>query len=132
MGARLLPRFEVLLGHLDLDARLAAADLVVTAEGALDGQTPHGKIPAEVAHRAKRSGRPVLVLAGTLGHGAHEVRAVGVDAYSSILPAPVPLREALGRAGEFLADAAEHAIRMILLGTRLPQTAGTHLPSSVR
>ncbi|MEJ8656720.1 glycerate kinase [Streptomyces sp. MS1.AVA.4] len=136
VGGRLLPRFEVLLGHLDLDARLAAADLVVTAEGALDAQTPHGKIPAEVAHRAKRAGRPVLALAGTLGHGAHEVRAVGVDAYSSIVPAPVPLREALGRAGEFLADAAERAIRMILLGTRLPsplaQTAGTQRPSSVR
>ncbi|MGW8954471.1 hypothetical protein [Streptomyces sp. NPDC055709] len=59
-----------------------------------------------------------------------------MDAYSSIVPAPVPLREALGRAGEFLADAAERAIRMILLGTRLPsplaQTAGTQRPSSVR
>ncbi|MFD4375265.1 glycerate kinase [Streptomyces sp. NPDC058486] len=119
LEARLLPRFEVLLDHVDLDARLARADLVITAEGALDGQTVRGKVPAEVARRAKAHGVPVLALAGTLGQGAHEVRAVGVDAYGSILPAPVALPEALDRGAEFLADAAERALRMVLLGTRL-------------
>ncbi|MFJ5093724.1 glycerate kinase [Streptomyces sp. NPDC088557] len=119
LGARLLPRFDVLLDHVDLDARLARADLVITAEGALDGQTVRGKIPAEVARRAKAHGVPVLVLAGTLGRGAHEVRAIGVDAYGSILPAPMALPEALDRGAEFLADAAERALRMVLVGTRL-------------
>ncbi|MET9509157.1 glycerate kinase [Streptomyces flavidovirens] len=132
LGARLLPRFDVLLDHIGLDARLARADLVVTAEGALDHQTPRGKIPAEVARRAKLSGRPVLALAGTIGEGAHEVRAAGVDAYSSILPAPMSLTEALGRGGEFLTDATERALRMVLLGAQTGQTAGTQRPSSVR
>ncbi|MGW0546301.1 glycerate kinase family protein [Streptomyces altiplanensis] len=132
LGARLLPRFDVLLDHIDLDARLARADLVVTAEGALDQQTPCGKIPAEVARRAKLSGRPVLALAGTIGEGAHEVRAAGVDAYSSILPAPMSLTEALGRGAEFLTDATERALRMVLMGARAVQTAGTQRPSSVR
>jgi glycerate kinase len=119
IGARLMPRFDVLLDHLDLDARLAGADLVVTAEGSLDGQTPHGKIPGEVARRAKALGVPVLALAGTIGEGAHETRLIGVDAYSGILPAPLPLPEALARGSEFLADAAENALRMVLLGSRL-------------
>ncbi|WP_069885587.1 glycerate kinase family protein [Streptomyces luteocolor] len=139
LGAALLPRFDVLLDHIDLDARLARADLVITAEGALDHQTPRGKIPAEVARRAKRFDRPVLVLAGTIGHGAHQVRAAGVDAYSAILPAPVSLTEALGRGGEFLTDATERALRMIRLGARLPSpyaqaaaVSGTQRPSSVR
>lgn len=119
LGARLLPRFEVLLDRIDLDARLARADLVITAEGALDGQTVRGKIPAEVARRAKAHGVPVLALAGRLGQGAHHVRAVGVDAYGSILPAPMALPEALDRGAEFLADAAERSLRMVLVGTRL-------------
>jgi glycerate kinase len=103
---------------LGLDLRLARADLVVTAEGALDGQTPFGKIPAEVARRAKLHGRPVLALAGTLGEGAHEVRAAGIDAYSGILPGPVSLGEAMGRGAEYLTDATERALRMVLLGVR--------------
>ncbi|TDC68133.1 glycerate kinase [Streptomyces hainanensis] len=124
LGARLRPRFEVFLDHLDLDARLAAADLVITAEGALDAQTPFGKIPGEVARRAKALGVPVLALAGTLGEGAGEVHLTGVDAYHGILPAPVALPEALARAREFLTDAAERAARMLLLGSRLPARAG--------
>lgn len=143
VGARLLPRFDVLLDHLDLDARLARADLVLTAEGALDQQTPRGKVPAEVARRAKLHGRPVLALAGTLGEGAHEVP--GVDACHGIMPAPMALADALLRASELLTDATERALRMILLGSRLPGPAaraaqasaaevvsGTHRPSSVR
>ncbi|WP_030708030.1 glycerate kinase [Streptomyces griseus] len=123
VGARLLPRYDVLLDGLDLDARLARADFVITAEGALDHQTVHGKIPAEVARRAQAAGVPVLVLAGTIGPGAQDVRAVGVDAYSAILPAPMTLVEAIGRSGEFLADASERAMRIMALGTRLAPVA---------
>ncbi|MGP3975149.1 glycerate kinase family protein [Streptomyces sp. 8N114] len=120
LGTRLLPRFEVLLDHLDLDARLSRADLVLTAEGSLDRQTARGKVPAEVARRAKEFGKPVLALAGTLGEGADETRATGIDAYRSILPAPLTLSDALTLAPLHLADATEHAVRMVLLGTRLP------------
>ncbi|MFJ5275571.1 glycerate kinase [Streptomyces parvulus] len=140
VGARLLPRFDVLLDHLDLDARLARAALVLTAEGALDHQTPRGKVPAEVARRAKLHGRPVLALAGTLGEGAHEVP--GVDACHGIMPAPMALADALLRAAELLTDATERALRMVLLGSRLPgrpaqaavvpEVSGTQRPSSVR
>lgn len=119
VGARLLPRFEVLLDRIDLDARLARADLVITAEGALDHQTVRGKIPAEVASRAHAAGVPVFVLAGTIGPGAHLVRAIGVDAYSAILPAPMSLPEAIEGSREILADATERSLRIVELGTRL-------------
>ncbi|MEV0777104.1 glycerate kinase [Streptomyces sp. NPDC050433] len=119
LGARLMPRFEVLLDRLDLDARLARADLVITAEGALDHQTVRGKIPAEVASRAHAAGVPVFVLAGTIGPGAHMVRAIGVDAYSAILPAPMSLPEAIEGSREILADATERSLRIVELGTRL-------------
>ncbi|MEE1755127.1 glycerate kinase family protein [Streptomyces sp. SP18CS02] len=131
VGARLLPRFDVLLDGLDLDARLSRADLVITGEGALDAQTPRGKIPSEVARRAREAGVPVLALAGTVADGAREA---GLDAYESITPGPVPLREALERAAELLTDAAERALRTVLLGTRLrprrPDLAGLACPGT--
>lgn len=123
VGARLLPRFEVLLDGLDLSARLARADLVITGEGALDAQTVRGKIPGEVARRAREAGVPVLALAGSLGEGAHES---GLDAYESIAAGPVPLREALDRAAELLTDAAERALRTVLLGTLLVSPGRAH------
>ncbi|MEU0911718.1 glycerate kinase family protein [Streptomyces althioticus] len=122
LGAALVPRFPVLLDHLGLDERLARADLVVTAEGALDRQTPRGKVPGEVARRAKLAGRPVLAIAGTLGEGAGDVP--GVDACQGILPGPMELAEALVRGAELLTDATERALRLIVLGARLPAAQG--------
>ncbi|MFT7837996.1 glycerate kinase [Saccharothrix sp. BKS2] len=119
LGAPLLPRFDVLLDHVDLDARLATADLVITAEGTIDAQTPYGKVPAEVARRAKAHGKPVIALAGTIGHHADTTYAVGIDAFQAILPRPVSLDEAILRGAEFLADAAERVLRLVLVGTRL-------------
>lgn len=122
LGAALLPRFDVLLDHVDLDARLAVADVVITAEGAIDYQTPHGKIPAEVARRAKRHGKPVIALAGTIGRGARQVHDVGIDAYTSILSAPLDLALAIEYAADLLADETERILRTVLVGASLGAT----------
>ncbi len=117
--ARLRPRFEVTLADVDLDRRLGWADLVVTAEGSLDGQTPNGKVPSEVGRRAAEVGVPVLALAGTLGAGHRATRACGISAYTSILDRPQSLEDAVSRTGELLADAAEQAGAMIAVGRGL-------------
>ncbi|MGH3918849.1 MAG: glycerate kinase family protein [Pseudonocardiaceae bacterium] len=119
LGARLLPRFEVMLDHVDLDAALADADLVLTAEGAIDEQTPRGKVPAEVARRAKRHGKPVIALAGTIGAHAQVNYDAGIDAFAGILPGPIGLEAALSRGAEFLTDATERVLRLVLVGTAI-------------
>nr|WP_063779391.1 glycerate kinase [Kibdelosporangium sp. MJ126-NF4]CEL22469.1 Glycerate kinase [Kibdelosporangium sp. MJ126-NF4]CTQ89325.1 Glycerate kinase (EC 2.7.1.31) [Kibdelosporangium sp. MJ126-NF4] len=119
LGATLKPRFDVLLDHTDLDRKLAETDLVITAEGAIDHQTPNGKIPAEVAIRAKRHGKPVIALAGTIGDGARKTYDIGIDAFAGILAAPVGLTEAIDHAAELLTDATERALRLILLGAAM-------------
>jgi glycerate kinase len=47
-GATLKPGFEIVAEALDLEPRLAGADLILTGEGRLDAQTAHGKAPAGV------------------------------------------------------------------------------------
>ncbi len=119
LGARLLPRFEVMLDHVDLDAALADADLVLTAEGTIDEQTPRGKVPAEVARRAKQYGKPVIALAGTIGAQARVNYDVGIDAFAGILPEPISLDAALRRGAEFLTDATERVLRLVMVGTAI-------------
>ncbi|MEB4615039.1 glycerate kinase family protein [Leucobacter sp. M11] len=123
LGARLAPRFEVLLhpsvAPVDLNAMIAAADLVITAEGAIDFQTPKGKVPAEIALRARNAGVPVLGLAGSLGAGAPAVHDIGIDAIASILTVPMPLEDAVEQGEVLLRDAAERSMRLILLGSAL-------------
>jgi glycerate 2-kinase len=119
LGAQLLPRFEVMFDHVDLEPAIAGADLVVTAEGAIDEQTPSGKIPAEVARRAKRHGKPVIAFAGTLGADAQLNYDIGIDAIAAILPCPLDLDQALAGASSFLADATERTLRLLLVGAAL-------------
>jgi glycerate 2-kinase len=119
LGAQLLPRFEVMFDHVDLEPAIAGADLVVTAEGAIDEQTPSGKIPAEVARRAKRHGKPVIAFAGTLGVDAQLNYDIGIDAIAAILPCPLDLDQALAGASSFLADATERTLRLLLVGAAL-------------
>lgn len=66
LGAELLPGAEMVLDALGFDALAAGADLVITGEGRMDGQTLHGKAPAAVLARAQRLGVPVLALVGSL------------------------------------------------------------------
>ena len=92
---------------------------VITAEGAVDFQTPRGKIPAEVGRRAKLAGKPVIALAGSIGHDYEAVHAAGIDAVMGIIPVPMDLPEAVSRAKELVTDAAERALRLILLGAAI-------------
>jgi glycerate kinase len=120
LGAKLHPRYDIVMKYLQLDSLLQDADLVVTAEGSIDEQTPHGKIPAEVAARAKRWGLPVIALAGTIGRGAEINYRHGIDCFSSILASPCSLPEAIDQARELLVRAAEHTGRMLAVGRHLP------------
>ena len=127
LGARLAPRFEVLLdGDLlprNLDDLLETADLVITAEGAIDFQTPRGKVPAEVAMRARIAGVPVLGIAGSLGEGAPAVHDIGIGAIASILTVPMQLEQAVEQGEALLRDAAERSMRLVMLGSALAARA---------
>jgi glycerate kinase len=123
LSGKLYPRYDIVMNYLDLDSLIARANLVITAEGSLDGQTPFGKVPAEVGHRAKAAGLPVIALAGTIGKGVTLNFEHGIDAFASILKRPCSLDEAIGAASKLLVRAAEDASRMILVGMRLNQAS---------
>lgn len=123
LGAKLHPRYDIVMKYLEFEALLERADLVITAEGSLDGQTPYGKIPAEVGRRARERGVPVIALAGTIGKGCAENFAHGIQAFASIVKRPCTLQEAIRDAEELLIHAAEDAVRMVRVGLMLNTNA---------
>lgn len=121
LGAALHPRYDIVMQYLDLDNLLENADLIFTAEGSIDYQTPMGKIPAEVARRAKQKNPllPVIALAGTVGQNATVNYREGIDAFASILEKPCSLPEAIESANQLLINSAETMMRLIMLGGEL-------------
>ena len=57
----------------------AAADLVLTGEGAFDFSSRAGKVPYGVAAVAEAALRPCVALAGQVLVGSREMRALGVE-----------------------------------------------------
>lgn len=122
-GALMRQREDVVFRYFDIDARLDRTDIVITAEGGIDLQTPNGKIPAEVGRRAKLRGLPVFALAGCVGADARVVYDHGIDAFFSTCIGPCDLESAMRDAETHLALAAENLMRAIAAGAGLDLSA---------
>lgn len=111
LNAKLRRGIELIIDVVGLAERLKDADLCITGEGKLDSQSASGKTVAGIGHLAKSLNVPVIVLAGSVGPGAELLLKQGISEYISIKPDSMSIREAIERAPELLAQAAEKITR---------------------
>ncbi|KAF4452067.1 hypothetical protein F53441_4998 [Fusarium austroafricanum] len=119
VGATLRPRYEIVMQYIKLQDIFHDCDLVLTAEGGIDDQTPRGKIPAEVARLAKKNGLPVIAIAGTIGQGARVNYDIGIDAFTCIIQRPMSLDDAVKEAEKLTRESAETVMRIVIVGRML-------------
>lgn len=112
LQATFRPGIEVVAELVGLDDALIDADLAVTGEGRLDGQTLRGKTPAGVLRLARRHGVPVVAVAGSLGEGYDALYEQGLAAAFSLVPGPLSLEEALAQAEGLLERTARDIGRL--------------------
>lgn len=112
--AELASGIDLVLAETGLEGHLLDADLVITGEGRLDGQTAMGKAPVGVARLAKQHGKTVIAFAGSVTPDAGACNRAGIDAFFPILRGICTLEEAMRpeNARRNLADAAEQAFRL--------------------
>jgi glycerate kinase len=103
LGGRLVSGFDMVATQVGLEARVVAADLVITGEGRLDEQSLQGKGPVGVARLARRLGKKVVGVAGSVDDSA-ALRAQ-FDLLIPIKPTEMPLDEAMRRTGELIETA---------------------------
>jgi glycerate kinase len=119
LEARLRPGVEIVLDAIDLKNLLRGADLVITGEGRIDGQSVYGKTPVGVGRIARQQGVPVIALAGSLGPGAEDVLDCGIQALFSVVGGPCSLQEALATAAQNVRRSARHLAAVLRLGSRV-------------
>jgi glycerate 2-kinase len=93
MNATLKRGIEMVLDLVGFDAAVARADLVITGEGHIDGQSGQGKLIQGVCARA--GSVPVIALCGKLSAGPEQIAAIGLKAAYSINDVERPLPEML-------------------------------------
>ena len=106
---------KIILDETHLEDFVKDADIVVTGEGRLDGQSVMGKAPIGVAGIAKKHGKLVIAFSGCVTEDAVLCNAAGIDAFFPILRGVTTLEEAMNseNAGKNMAAAAEQAFRLI-------------------
>lgn len=93
LGARLRRGIEIVLDLTGFDAAARQADLIITGEGHLDGQSAQGKLIQGLCGRAQ--GTPVIALCGRLSATPEQVRTIGLKAAHCINREERPLAEML-------------------------------------
>ena len=96
-NATLESGIQIVITETKLEELIATADVVVTGEGRLDGQTALGKAPIGVADLAKKHQKKVLAFAGAVTPDAKECNQHGIDAFFPILRGIVTLKEAMDK-----------------------------------
>ena len=95
LGASLESGIKIILDETHLESYIENADVVVTGEGRLDGQTVMGKAPIGVARLAKKHGKRVIAFAGAVTADAEACNEHGIDAFFPIVRGITTLDEAL-------------------------------------
>ena len=110
---------ETVLDLVGFDERLEGVSLVVTGEGAADWQSVYGKVMQGVGVRCKAKGIPAAAIVGSIGRGAEDIFDYGIDSIITTVNRPMPLSEALDRAGELYLSAARRLFRMLRAGQKM-------------
>ena len=112
LGAELASGFELLAELSNLELEIKEADLVITAEGRIDGQSLEGKLPVGVAKLAKKHHKPIVVLAGSIGGNLDPLYALGINSIFSIQNGPCTLKESMNSAAELIESTAQRVFRL--------------------
>ncbi len=105
---------ELIAQSVNIAERLEVADLCITGEGKIDGQSVCGKVCWRVADIAHNKNIPVIALVGAIGEGAQSC-IPPLNAMLSILSAPMNLEEAMKQTYNLLADSAEQLARLLTI-----------------
>ena len=113
LHATLMKGFDMVAELTGLEDHIKNADLVITGEGKIDGQTQFGKTPYGVALLAKKIGIPVIAVGGKIDPGAEVLYDHGITALFPIADGPITLEESIRRAEELLEKTGERIARML-------------------
>lgn len=118
LGAELVAGVEMVMDAAGLAEKLAGADLVITGEGRMDGQTAFGKVPLGVAKLAAAAGVPVVGLAGSVGADVAQLHKHGFVAILPTVAQAASLAEVLASANENVARTAQQVAALWALGRK--------------
>ena len=114
LDAKLVPGAALVIDASGFDRALKGAQLVITGEGRVDGQTAYGKAPGEIARRAQAAAIPAILIAGTKSTGWETLSEKGVSLVEVLALEGENLQDLMHDPGPALTRAAARAVKQLL------------------
>lgn len=107
-GAKIVTGIDTVIKTVGLEQIMEGADLIITGEGKIDGQSLQGKAPIGVSRLAKKLGIPVVAVAGSAGDQVERIYSEGITAVFTTVRDCVPFETAKKTCREDLAMLVEN------------------------
>ena len=109
LGGEIHSGAKMVADTIKLDEAMLDADLVITGEGQSDEQTLYGKAPGYIAEQAKKMGKTVILLSGSL-KGDLVTLNQHFQGCFSIISRPMPLSECIEDASKLIYETTQQII----------------------
>lgn len=113
LNAELKSGIEAALDIVRFDDRLEGADLVVTGEGRLDGQSIRGKAISGIARRTRARNIPLIAIVGGVDESANQIYDLGVTAVFSVDRGALPFSQFADKSAQYYRETLEDILRLI-------------------
>lgn len=112
LSGTLTPGIDAVLDAAGADSLLDGADLLLTGEGKIDGQTVCGKTVAGLLRRANAKHVPVIAFGGCVMDDALSLYDAGISAVFSLPDRPMTLDDSLHDAARLLSKQVRAAVSL--------------------
>ena len=110
LNAALKSGIDEILQLIEIEPAIQTADLVITGEGRIDGQSLSGKAPIGIAKIAKRYRVPTIAIVGSQTLDIEAVYQEGIAGVFDIINQPLTLEQAIQQTPELVEATAKNAI----------------------
>jgi glycerate kinase len=111
LNGHLRSGIQTMLELVQFDRTVEKADLIITGEGRIDGQSIRGKVVIGIAERASKLNIPVVAVVGDIGPDADLAYSMGVSSIFSTNRRAVPFSEARKTSREDLSATIDSILR---------------------
>lgn len=116
LNAKIKSGVEEILNIVGFDKIVNGADLVITGEGKIDGQSKDGKVVSGIIKHANKFGVPVIAVVGTVGEDFDLLNYKGLEGVFSIIDSPSELSEIIYKSATLYKKTAKSIIGLLETG----------------
>lgn len=113
--AKFAAGIDIVLDVCGFEKELEDADLVITGEGRIDGQSVQGKVLYGIGMRAKEKNVPVIAIGGGVREDSEALLDCGIGAMFSIANGPMTLDYAMENGKELIRQVAKNIMRVFVM-----------------